>query len=755
MALDSYIRLCQLNQSDLSGWLQSSILPTLSGQGLNIVNGNILPLVSGVDNIGSSQFPYNQVYANQLILNSGSGIYFGPTFFNAFVSGGNGIIQIGRYTISSNTQGAISIIGPTGPTGPSGPQGNSGISVSGITQSGNNIAFIFSNNITGNFINLSSGATGLIGPTGIGMTGFLQSGNYLLPLYSNSTTGTKFLISSGAQGPPGPVGGINYSFVNMTGFVSGDVPPTVQINGLAGYNPTINLINGMSYTFNYSGLNLSGIFYNGTGYTGNFFIDTNGNTGYLRFAVFNPTILNEPNPSPGQNWTGRNIEQEYFANGYKNYFPILYPSQDLTNSVFTNIVESPYKGSITANINLGFNSYSTLIYGFEKYYLTPSSPYPIGYLNGDNEDWGFYALGTANVSPFGPQGPMGPPGTGIPGPQGNPGIQGLQGPTGTSIVGLNYNGNSIQFNFSDGSQSSWITLPQGGPSGQVGSQGPPGPTGPSGAMGPIGIANTYATQFYYNDTNINGSGNALLWSQSGIQPYVLLTGSNRIFAPGDYIQFYNNELVGLSYTPWQSLLFADTPASRNHYFYATVQSYNSANGLINLLISNTPPPLGTVGGNILLNNYNIVSVNLGGLGSSGAQGTSGIQGAQGPPGNTGQPVFNANIISGIQGSNNTFTLDPSYYNAFNFSFTGSNNTIGFNTGTFYTGATVLIRLYNSGILNNNSEPPLINWNGINWPYGITAPAPNPSTSTIYTFLRLPDQGNSPIILATYSVSYSV
>ena len=84
---DSLIRLRQLNQGDLSGFLGRSIIPILSGSGI-VLNTGVFPTSSGTENIGSPSFPFNQIYANQLILKSGSGMYFGPTFFNSFISVG-------------------------------------------------------------------------------------------------------------------------------------------------------------------------------------------------------------------------------------------------------------------------------------------------------------------------------------------------------------------------------------------------------------------------------------------------------------------------------------------------------------------------------------------------------------------------------------------------------------------------------------------------------------------------------------------
>lgn len=760
MAYDSLIRLRQLNTGDIYNFISQNIEPILSGEGLNLTsNGSILPTINNISNIGSATLPYYQGYINQLNLASGSGIYFGPTFFNAFTSGNAGIIQVGGYTITSNSQG-LSIIGPTGPSGASGLIGPTGLSITGYVQSGNNIAFIFSNNITGNFIFLPSGATGIQGPTGTSMSGFLQSGNYLLPLYTNKTTGIPFLIASGAQGPPGPIGAININFYNFTGINSGQVPPLVYVNGLGGSNPTLNLVNGMTYTFNYSGLNLSGINYQGTGYTGNFFID-DGVTGYLRFAVFNPSIFGFPVSNPNY-FTGRFLEEE-FAN--QNYFGsnstttlANLENYDFTSLVFNNLIESNLYGSITANVNFG-NAYSTLVYGFEKYALSNQQIIGVG------QDWGFYALGTINLSNFGPQGLSGQQGIqGIPGPQGNPGGQGNAGNQGVSIVSVNTNGYQIQFNFSNSTQSQWITLPSGGPTGATGPVGPSGPSGQQGLIGPqgpTGFGDTYYSTFLYTDTSYNGTGNAIYWNPSGTSSWLLLTGANRIFAPGDEIQFYNNGLIGHAYSSMQTLIFADTPASRNQYFYGEVESYNSNNGLIQVLVLNSPAPLGLVNDTgINLNNYATISVNLGGLGSPGASGQTGPTGAQGQKGNTGQAYFNIlNPISGNLGSNNTYIFNFNTYDFWNLSITGSNNLFLFNWSTFNTGQTVMFRIYNSGVLNNNNEPPLVSWDpSVNFPYSVSAPMPNPGQSNIYTFLRLPNNPStpgSPLGICTYSVAYGI
>src|SRR3954469_2875700 len=127
---DSSIRLRQLNQSDLSGFLRSSIFPILSGSGFNFTGNHFIPTGSGLSDLGQSAKPFRELYIKEINLPSGSGIWFGQDFFTAYTSGGQAIIQIGSYTITTSG-GGISIIGPSGASGIgfSGATGASGISV--------------------------------------------------------------------------------------------------------------------------------------------------------------------------------------------------------------------------------------------------------------------------------------------------------------------------------------------------------------------------------------------------------------------------------------------------------------------------------------------------------------------------------------------------------------------------------------------------------------------------------------------------
>ena len=75
MAFDSTIRLKQINQSELTGFV-SGLIALLAP----LPSGNIIPSSSGVYNLGSTTEYYKNLYLNALNLPANSGIYFGNTF---------------------------------------------------------------------------------------------------------------------------------------------------------------------------------------------------------------------------------------------------------------------------------------------------------------------------------------------------------------------------------------------------------------------------------------------------------------------------------------------------------------------------------------------------------------------------------------------------------------------------------------------------------------------------------------------------
>jgi collagen type VII alpha len=758
MSFDSYIRLRQLNQPELSGYISRVVFPTLRTSGIN-VGGDTLPTGSGIFNLGSESFPWNQIWASGLFIPSGSGVNFGNTFFTAYTSGNQAVIKVGSYTFSSSPTG-LSIIGPTGPTGPTGVTGATGISGIGVTgaasiSGGSFMRLLFSNGGSGNAIQLPSGARGA---TGTAVTGFALSGTYIRPLYSDGTQGSGIQLPSGIQGAQGKAGGIVMDFSAFSGFYTGTAYPRAYVYNIdedaVTPNPTINLVRGMTYDFGYSGLGLTGITITGNGvsyptgvFQSNYFVES-GITGYLKLVFFDSSVTGlYSNPK-----TGRYIRQELPTAVYGDIL-----AKVITPDIVYNINESPTRSAQTFTIKL--SATSSFKYGFQKYnFYTQDTIDSLG-------AWGFYILGDINASHFGPTGPSGSTGPqGIPGTQGERGLRGADGAAGTSITGVERLGGDIRFILSNGTYTDYINLPSGGPTGPtgpIGSTGPTGPTGPSGlagSTGPSGLADKYAASFLYSDTNYNGSGSVFLKRPSGASTWVAVSGTARRFVPGDEISFYNTALVGKAYTTWQKLIFADSPSSRFQYFYANVSSYNVNNGLLSFIVADSPAPLGASGisQTVLFDQYNIVEVNLGGLGSTGPSGATGATGPQGTKGDTGNPIFVINSVSGLrQGTN---TLSFLQYDGWNTYITGNSNLINFNYNTLSTGQTVLLRIYNSGAPDNiNYGPtPLIQWDAdIKFPNNITAPAPNPGTSSLYTILRFPDENGAKRVFCTYSINYSV
>jgi len=754
MPFDSLIKLRQLNQPELSGYISQVVFPALRSSGIT-VNSGLFPTASGTENIGSSGLPFNKIYAKQLVLPSGSGILFGSDFFTARVSGTDAIIQIGSYTITSSPIG-LSIIGPSGHTGllgATGATGASGTSVTGTIAAGDTgFRLLFSNGTTGNALPLPSGATG---PTGISVTGFYQSGNYAQALFSNGTTGTGILLPSGARGLQGKVGGIIMNINDFTGFSGVSIPKAYiyDIDPLgATYNPTVNLVRGMSYDFGYSGLNLSrititgnGIDYpTGTGIQTNYFVES-GITGYLKLVFFSSTVLTDAtNPK-----TGRYISQELSS----SYFDSLNNALKI-NTLAYNIEEQGTRAEQTFAVRLSSdNSYK---WGFQKYNFYNQEP--IDSLGA----WGFYVLGDTLVSHYGPSGLSGRAGNpGIPGTQGEVGLRGLAGTPGNSITGIERTGNDFRFALSDGTFTAYTTLPAGGTQGNTGPIGPAGTgaQGIQGAQGPSGIADRYAAAFGFTQTFISGSGDppqygAIAIKASGASAFVFQTGIDRKFRPGDEIRFSNSELINKSYTPWQRIIVADSPTSRAQYFYSYVVEFTPSIGLIDMVILDTPTPIGLVGGYVTLGSYATLNVNLGGLGSPGEIGLTGPTGSGGLRGDTGTALFVINPLSGLF-TNQTNTLNFNTYDAWDLFFTGYNCSLILNN--LQTGQMGLLNVRHSGLITiDNNTSTILNWPAdVYFPGNVTGPAPVYGLSSIFTLIRYSDKNGSRRIYCTYSSNYAI
>lgn len=748
--MDSLIRLRQINQPDISGYITQVVFAALKANGLSFSGLTLVPSGSGVYDFGTPSNSFDSIYANGLYVPSGSGINFGNINFTAYYSGNNAVLRVGTYSITTSPQG-LSIIGPSGSQGilgPSGLSGASGTSITGIFKSGN-FMNIYLNNGRINNVTLVSGATGA---TGVSLTGFYQSGVWFYPLYSNQTTGIGVKIS-GAQGSQGVPGGIYIDCNQFTGLLSGQRRPAVTIYNVdpnGSDNPTLNFIKGMRYTIGVSGLNVGNVGGSGS----NFYRGEYGETGYLRFCAWDISL--DPN-NCGK--TGR-------LNSYE--CPVIGTSLQLTDYVkdseaFTNYYEETNKSAVSFNIK--WSAQTGYRYGFIRCNTD-------GTVNQNSPGEAGYVLGQMALNYFGPQGP-----SGAQGPQGIAGPQGQRGPAGQSSpgIGIDYveqGSYQIRFHYTDNTVSDWIALPAGGATGPQGVTGPVGPSGAQGPNGPVGpTGDRFAGSFYTNamSTTFNGTGyNGFQKKVGGVGAWILCTGTGKVCYTGDQIWFSAQSLVGMAYTPWQKLLFSDPVYSTPRNFYASVVSYNANNGDLITTIESTPvmPTFNPINFDSYING---TLVNLGGLGSPGPSGASGVAGPVGPVGPASAATFNVSPRTGIKDSRWT-NLNATGYDCWDLTISGAWNQISFNNATFPTGRTVMIRLRNSGVYNNDNVPEtFLSWqDGIHFPYGdVNAPGPNANRSTItdplsqcwtnvYTFVRYPKSGasdNPPDIMCTYAVNY--
>lgn len=776
--MDSLIRLRQINQADLSGYIAQVLPKALMASGLALSGLALVPTGSGLYDLGSSSRYFDAIYANNITIPSGSGITFGNTTFTAYYSGSNAVLQFGSYYITSSPQG-ISIIGPSGalgPTGIQGPTGVSGIGISGVTKSGNYMNVWLTNSRVTSIL-LTSGATGA---TGVSVTGFYQSGlSWLYPLFSNGTTGKAFQVS-GAKGEQGVAGGIYIDMNQLTGVLTGQRYPAVTIYNVDPLgtlnNPTLNFTKGMRYTIGMTGIQT----FTGAGYLGstggNLLINELGATGYLRFCFFDASA----NPaSCGK--TGRWVTSECPAADYTYITSYIKDA-----NVMSYTEESLYKTTISFNIK--WSAVTGYIYGFVRC-LTDGTI--------DSTTPGAYVLGQAIINTYGPQGPSGAQGSqGIPGPQGLRGPAGQSAP-GVSIIDAEQNESyQIRFHYSDGTMSDWFSVPAGGPTGP---SGPPGDTGPSGVVGPQGpqgiqgdsySASFYPSTMYGSGVLVNGNPYApsMLVRSGGLGAWTTRSGANVEAVAGDVIWFQSDSLVGYAYTPWQKLVLSDPSYYSSRKFYVDVIEYNTNNGYIQAVISTTPsvPSPTTVRFNDWVNG---VLVNLGGLGSSGAAGPSGAQGPPGPTGAAGAALARVSPLIylrsyGDSGLNTINTLNCASYEIFDCVMTGWNHHLKFEN--LQSGQTVVVRIMNwgwaypgsifsftdpAGPDNPNLGASPYFWiatGGIQWPArNADPPPPNVSTedwvsldpnytfANSYTIIRLADTGSPPRphILGTYSTDY--
>jgi hypothetical protein len=679
---DSTIRVRQLNAAELTGFVSGVI----NAYPKTTVTGSIIPSGSGVANLGSSSYPYSQIYVNQLNLPSGSGINFGPSFFRAYNSGGFAYVSVGGVTISSSGD-SIYIAGPSGKQGPSGvqgPTGVSGVGVTGATYNTNShiLTFYYSNGGSNSF-----NFQGLSGDTGVSVTGFFQSGAVIYPQFDHYRgTGEGINLPAGPQGAPGS---IHFYFEKSgsdvepqgTNFPS---VPTIDPYYVSERAPTISMMRGMIYDVDASGLhthtitaqdlaNFSLIFTGGQvpPWNENDQVNyyTSGNdTGYWRFSFF-PS--NTATGYYSQLGMGGQVFDE--ASNFEVYRDIGAPNL--------------YRTSFS--LMAGFTAQNHYKYGFMVYTIGGDTSLDVNLASISTGR--AYVLGdvyfSSGVGPVGPIGPQGNPGIqGIPGV----GIQGPSGDVGASVV--NYvekvvgpNQYQLQFIFSDGNIGPWIDMPSGGPSGVAGPSGAKGgltnyfsgeyspsttysqndtvsnsgssyvyvfgtpaagqpvtnttywqmlaKAGDVGPTGATGVADRYSSSFLVVSGYPTGAGTFGVGITGLTVNGVNVSGTGSRFRINDAVAFRNSGLSGYSFTPYQQIVLS-TNSYTGTYCYATVVSFDRNSGILAF-----SPSGGTGINNVTVSggyfswwNWNNATINLGANVMSGAQGIQGIQGIQGAPG---------------------------------------------------------------------------------------------------------------------------
>jgi len=596
----SLIKIRQIDQTELSGYVQQLVVgaPTSSGSSFN---SNIIPSASGVYNLGSTGSYWKNVYANQINLPSGSGVYFGNQFFT---TSGNSLLISGPggTTAISSTTNYVTYVGPTGPTGPTGA---SGAIITGVVNSGGGmIYFVLNNGSSTNSIQLPSGATGSIGPTGasgISVTGAVSgvnsTGTYFRFLFSNNSTGTYIYVPSGVQGADGDVGGVTLNFLTLTGLFSGQSNPYVSVDGLSGtFNggPDINLIKGFSYKFNSEGINslnytntasaisdkstnfiiygandtganskyVNGTIQNGAGAT----LTGIQNSGVLLFTIFDNNAVK-----------GRYIWKEAAAGSLSTVSGyVIDPTGIFENYSYL----ADYVAIGATGYNFYWKSQGTLKFSD---YIADQYKYGFALYNADSlvdppviqDLQAYYVLGNLNLSyaPLaGPKGATGP--SGIPGPAGPSGIAGSIGATGVGVSGVNtiIGGGGILSGFqlvlTNGQSVGPYMIPTGGPQGAAGATGPTGPIGATGISvtgvtqlssstinfglsnststntvtlpaGPKGQADLYYS--YFDPINLRISGLTLTGFQVSTNgtTWTNATGNLRNLSTSQYVKIYN------------------------------------------------------------------------------------------------------------------------------------------------------------------------------------------------------------------------
>ncbi len=735
--MDSTIRVRQLNQPELSGFVSGviSLYPQIAP------SGNIVPSGSGIYNLGASSYPYSHVYSNEINLPSGgSGIKFGNTNFYAYVSGGSAYINVGGISISSTGE-SFFLIGPSGATGPSGTSGATGLSgvgVTGITYNSNTYAlsFYLSNNSVKTF-----DFRGLSGSSGVSVTGFYQSGNYAFPQFDNfKGTGAPIQLVAGPAGPPGSLN-LFFQKSGASVFPGTNFPQKAIINPYYSNLPApdISLMRGMVYTFDVSGLNtytitsadteLFKLVFSGqavpfqTNDKINYF-KTGSQTGYWRLAFF-----------PNNTATG--------------YYSSLIGSAPLIFSETSNFGVSNY--SATSNIYrtkysfaANFAAQDNYKYGFMVYTIGNDTTYdailgPTGYA---------YVLGSAYFSSgVGPPGPSGALGIGMPG---NVGPKGNQGDDGAGIVAYTYSGAGddvyIQFQLSNNSSQPWVPLPKGGA---------PGANGPVGSLINLFSGEYNNSYTYAPNTTITFSGSSYI--STGISSISNITPPTSpwqlIAQKGDAGPSGATGISG-SIGPAGSISnsFSGVWNGAKSYPNSCIV-FLSGSSYVNTGSTNNNNPTGTPW------------TMLAQKGDTGAQGLSGVP--------TLLRSQSSGLIYGkVNGASDNIVLDPNALDMFSLVYntgvlgnangvTASQITISGNN--FPTGKSIIIAIRNvNAPQNDGAHNPLFNFTpitvgasnaNIKWPNDVYS-FPNIGKANIYTLLRFPDETGAMCFYGTYSNPYN-
>jgi len=619
---DNYIRLKQIYQPDISGYVLDVVsgAPTVYFGGDVVASGHLLPKEDETYDLGSSAYSFRKLYIASGDVDGGIYFHDGANSYKHVEISGNSLLIDGEpLTIDvTSPPGPVGLTGPTGPAGASGMTGETG----------------------------PVGPIGYTGPTGVSVSGHLLSGDnneYLAWIYgtgTGATTGVPLLLPSGATGETGPegkIGGLIYNFQQITGLYSGETFPYLTVEDLGGINPTLTIIRGHSYTFDYDELNVTTVLNSPT----NFYQDA----AHLRFAIFSSqTQEGRYIPSEGVCSVPAHDNEAACLAAQATWtpnspMPSVSGSKASLGDLFQDFEYGTNLGLVTGPVS--FSAGSDFKYGFTKMQAPPNS-------NSEENPNYLYVLGDLKVYDASPPGATG--GTGYTGATGSTGETGATGATGMSGADSTVEG-------PPGPTGAGETGATGltGLSGASGQTGATGETGLMGLAGPKGEADKYKTTF-----GVNSLINPATYAQDGSFDKILAGGSSATNVSGgsatftieDELILRHDSLRNLSYTTAQKILFV-IAGSPEKFFSGRVKTYNETNGQLHIIV--TPPyscpscsynNSGNPIFDFLTVGY-IIDVNLESLegrlgntglsGATGATGQSGLAGAKGDTGPSGGP----------------------------------------------------------------------------------------------------------------------